>query len=126
MPRDIIPARHIDDDSNPILTASPEMKSPGSSTVQLNEDKSSEPTSSQNIDDFDDADGNEDSQPGSLAYTLLRDHRDDMEVELSQKFKGSSDLHPYVQVLSINDLSGCVAVENAAFPADQAASREKV
>lgn len=126
MPRDIFPARHIDDDSNPILTASPEMKSPGSSTGQLNEDKSVERTSSQDSNENDDIGDNEDHQPGSLAYTLFRDHRDDMEIELSQKFKGSSDLHPYVQVLSISDLDACMAVETAAFPPDQAASREKV
>ena len=49
-----------------------------------------------------------------------------MEIELSQKSKRSNDLHPFVQVLSISDLDGCVAVENAAFPEDQRASREKV
>ena len=66
--------------------------------------------------------------PGEIqAYLLLRVIiRNEMEIELSQKSKRSNDLHPFVQVLSISDLDGCVAVENAAFPEDQRASREKV
>ena len=35
-------------------------------------------------------------------------------------------LHPYVQVLNINDLESVVNLENATFPPNEACSREKV
>ncbi|KAL8653211.1 MAG: hypothetical protein Q9226_003942 [Calogaya cf. arnoldii] len=40
--------------------------------------------------------------------------------------KALSDLHPYVQTLSISDLDSCVALENATFPESERCSREKV
>jgi hypothetical protein len=35
-------------------------------------------------------------------------------------------LHPYVQTLNMTDLKSCVALENACFSAEEAASPEKV
>lgn len=37
-----------------------------------------------------------------------------------------NDLHPYVQTLSLSNLDGCVALENAVFPKEERCSREKV
>lgn len=37
-----------------------------------------------------------------------------------------SDLHPYVQTLSLTDVESCVALENATFPENERCSREKV
>lgn len=36
-----------------------------------------------------------------------------------------SDLHPYVQTLSLSDLESCVALENATFPEHERCSRQK-
>lgn len=129
MPRDIIPTKHESDNTDPIITASPEMKSPGNPAGQISEDKPMQSVSQRNeggAKPITNADEDEGPQPGNLAYSLFRDHKDEMEIELSQKFKSNDDLHPFVQVLSISDLDGCVAVENAAFPEDQRASREQV
>ena len=111
MPRDLLPTKPSPGDA-PILTESPEMKSP-----------------SNRFDTFDEQDEDaEESQQSdtSLAYSIFRDHRDEMEVQLSQKFKLNDDLHPHVQVLSISDLDACVAVENAAFSEGERCSKEKV
>lgn len=40
--------------------------------------------------------------------------------------KALSDLHPYVQILSLSDVDSCVALENATFPENERCSREKV
>lgn len=40
--------------------------------------------------------------------------------------KNLSDLHPYVQTLSLMDVESCVALENATFPENERGSREKV
>lgn len=40
--------------------------------------------------------------------------------------KALSDLHPYVQTLSLSDVDSCVALENATFPEHERCSREKV
>ena len=40
--------------------------------------------------------------------------------------KDLSDLHPYVQTLSLSDLGSCVALEDATFPEHERCSREKV
>lgn len=37
-----------------------------------------------------------------------------------------SNLHPYVQTLSLSDLESCIALENATFPEHERCSREKV
>lgn len=37
-----------------------------------------------------------------------------------------SDLHPYVQTLSLADVESCVALEKATFPEHERCSREKV
>ncbi|KAI4252394.1 MAG: hypothetical protein L6R42_007983 [Xanthoria sp. 1 TBL-2021] len=39
--------------------------------------------------------------------------------------KALSDLHPYVQILSLSDVDSCVALENATFPENERCSREK-
>ncbi|KAL8735196.1 MAG: hypothetical protein Q9166_001072 [cf. Caloplaca sp. 2 TL-2023] len=39
--------------------------------------------------------------------------------------KALSDLHPYVQTLSLSDVESCVALENATFPEIERCSREK-
>ncbi|KAI4228457.1 MAG: hypothetical protein L6R36_001648 [Xanthoria steineri] len=39
--------------------------------------------------------------------------------------KALSDLHPYVQTLSLSDVDSCVALENATFPEHERCSREK-
>lgn len=36
------------------------------------------------------------------------------------------ELHPYVQTLALADLDSCVSLEEAAFPIEERASREKV
>lgn len=40
--------------------------------------------------------------------------------------KDLNDLHPYVQTLSLSNLEGCVALEDATFPEHERCSREKV
>ncbi|MCJ1313875.1 hypothetical protein MMC25_007555 [Agyrium rufum] len=40
--------------------------------------------------------------------------------------KQKDDLHPYVSTLTLADLESCVALENAAFPETERASREKL
>ena len=62
----------------------------------------------------------------SNEYSIFRDERDEMEVELSQRLKTNDDLHPHVQVLSISDLDACVALENACFPEHERCTKEKV
>ena len=99
MPRELFPQKSP---AEPIITASPEMKSPS------NRSDSDEPEDTAN------------------EYSIFRDERDEMEVELSAKLKANDDLHPHVQVLSINDLEACVALENACFPEHERCSREKV
>ena len=101
MPRNLFPEKSP---SEPILTASPEMKSPS------NRSDSDEP----------------EDTPASNEYSIFRDERDEMEVELSAKLKAHDDLHPHVQVLSISDLEACVALENACFSENERCSREKV
>lgn len=41
-------------------------------------------------------------------------------------YKDVSDLHPYVQSLTIADLESCIALENTAFPPEERCSPEKV
>lgn len=43
--------------------------------------------------------------------------------DMPQRLK---DLHPYAQILSINDLESCLKLEETVFPPHQACSREKV
>lgn len=100
MPRDLFPTKSP---SDPIITASPEMKSPSNRSES---------------EDLEETGGNE--------YSIFRDERDEMEIELSAKLKAHDDLHPHVQVLSISDLDACVALENACFPENEAGSRAKV
>lgn len=45
---------------------------------------------------------------------------------LSLDNKVLSDLHPYVQTLSVSNLDSCVALENATFAEEERCSREKV
>ncbi|KAL8769749.1 MAG: hypothetical protein Q9209_004365 [Squamulea sp. 1 TL-2023] len=39
--------------------------------------------------------------------------------------KALTDLHPYVQTLTLSDLESCIALENATFPEHERCSREK-
>lgn len=104
MPRDLFPSQSSPQE--PVLTESPEIKTP-----------------SQHRADNADQDQDEDVQN---AYTIFRDETDNMELQLSKKFRDADNLHPHVQTLSISDLEACVALENAAFPEDLRCSREKV
>lgn len=36
------------------------------------------------------------------------------------------ELHPYAQILSVNDVESCIKLEESVFPSHQACSREKV
>lgn len=37
-----------------------------------------------------------------------------------------NELHPFVQTLTLSNLDSCVQLENATFPPNEAASKEKV
>ena len=56
---------------------------------------------------------------GSLPLFSLR-NRDGAD------YKDVSDLHPYVQTLTIADLESCITLENMAFPPEERCSPEKV
>jgi len=43
-----------------------------------------------------------------------------------ENIKERNNLHPYVQTLSISNLEGCLALENAVFPEHERCSRAKV
>lgn len=45
-----------------------------------------------------------------------------VDVEQSKR----DEIHPYVQALNYNNVESCTALEHAAFPLQEAASREKV
>lgn len=49
-----------------------------------------------------------------------------MIATLKERSKTLDDLHPYTQTLSLSDIESCVILENAAFPPQERASREKV
>jgi hypothetical protein len=49
-----------------------------------------------------------------------------MMADLSERNSKLDELHPYVQTLSLSDVESCVILENAAFPPNERASREKV
>ena len=60
---------------------------------------------------------------------ILHDPSDDREMQLSNSLRTGTEkanLHPYVQALSIADLEGCLALEEACFPEEERGSREKV
>ena len=48
------------------------------------------------------------------------------ETKTSAQESTLDKLHPYVQVLNLNDLESVVNLENATFPPNEACSREKV
>ncbi|KAL8911519.1 MAG: hypothetical protein Q9171_003327 [Xanthocarpia ochracea] len=68
---------------------------------------------------------------GQEGYNEFIIHRGDeglgfgpsMNTEVNNK--ALSDLHPYVQTLSLSDLESCVALENATFPEHERCTREK-
>jgi hypothetical protein len=51
---------------------------------------------------------------------------DKMMATLAQRSKPLDELHPYTQTLSLSDVESCVVLEDAAFPPNERASREKV
>lgn len=51
---------------------------------------------------------------------------DKMVAVLSQRVKQLDELFPYTQTLSVSNIESCVVLENAAFPPEERASREKV
>ncbi|KAL8841841.1 MAG: hypothetical protein Q9205_005440 [Flavoplaca limonia] len=67
-------------------------------------------------------------QDGYHEFTI---HRGDEGVGLGSSRnlrvdnKVLSDLHPYVQTLSVSNLDSCVALENASFPEKERCSKEK-
>lgn len=44
----------------------------------------------------------------------------------SQAIEAIKHLHPYAALLGVGDVESCVLLENATFPENQRASREKV
>ena len=62
---------------------------------------------------------------------LHDDHDQDSDAteyidELGQSNEKRDPLHPYTQTLSLSDIESCVRLEDAAFPPQERASREKV
>ena len=47
-------------------------------------------------------------------------------AEMAQKNAKRDDLHPYTQTLTLSDVESCVILEEAAFPPQERATREKV
>lgn len=45
---------------------------------------------------------------------------------LSQRNEKRDELHPYTQTLNLSDIDSCVKLEEAAFPPEERATREKV
>lgn len=62
----------------------------------------------------------------SYKQNLSQQDEDQMIATLSQRSKQLDELHPYTQTLSLPDIESCVVLENAAFPPEERASREKV
>ncbi|KAF2836073.1 acetyltransferase [Patellaria atrata CBS 101060] len=54
----------------------------------------------------------------------IREHEDKIQADMRQR-STRDGLHPYVQVLTINNLDSCIALEEASFPPNQRATREK-
>jgi hypothetical protein len=70
------------------------------------------PKSTDNKNDFDES--------------MSAEDEDQMLSELSIRNDKLDELHPYTQTLSMSDVESCVILENAAFPPNERASREKV
>ncbi|KAL9003121.1 MAG: hypothetical protein Q9188_003985 [Gyalolechia gomerana] len=100
MPRDLF-GRNAKDEAT--LTASPESQTRTGDSVAQDQDGSNEFTIHC-----------EDELPSFGASKNARGGNNDL-----------SDLHPYVQTLSLSDLESCVALENATFPEHERCSREK-
>jgi len=49
-----------------------------------------------------------------------------MFAQQAQKNSKRDDLHPYTQTLTLNDVESCVILEEAAFPPQERATKEKV
>jgi hypothetical protein len=47
-------------------------------------------------------------------------------AEMAAKNSKRDDLHPYTQTLTLSDVESCVILEEAAFPPQERATREKV
>lgn len=65
---------------------------------------------------------------GDYSYeeSMSKQDEDRMIATLSQRNKRLDELHPYTQMLSLSNIESCVVLENAAFPPNERASREKV
>jgi hypothetical protein len=72
----------------------------------------SQPDARGNLIDFAGADGNEEHSD-ALAKTMEQEEQ-------------RSQLHPWIQLLSMHDLESCLKLEEATFPPNQRCSREKV
>ena len=112
MPRELFP--EPPGGSEPVLTASPETRSPAQLPHLDLEDMAQDLGGATMF--WDEGSG----EGGGLAVTSPKGAEDDDEPWTQ------SGLHPHVQVLCIADLEACVALENAAFPENERCSREKV
>lgn len=70
-------------------------------------------TSAPPVTGYDNLVKDEDNDPGDK---LVRDMRQDDK---------RNELHPFVQTLTLSNLDSCVQLENATFPPNEAASKEK-
>ncbi|CZT19512.1 related to polyamine acetyltransferase [Ramularia collo-cygni] len=61
----------------------------------------------------------------SYEQSMSQQDEDQMIATLSQRSTQLDELHPYTQTLSLSDIESCVVLENAAFPPEERASREK-
>lgn len=65
---------------------------------------------------------------GTYSYEerMSEQDEDKMIAALSERSNQLSDLHVYTQTLSPSNIESCVVLENAAFPPEERASRQKV
>lgn len=66
------------------------------------------------------------SKPDSDPQPDNKPRQGTMFAEQAQKNSKRDDLHPYTQTLTLNDVESCVILEEAAFPPQERATREKV
>jgi hypothetical protein len=114
MPRDLFPSR-APANQEPTLVASPEMRTPT-------------PTTNRAQVSGNEMEPDEDASPQD-EHSIYRQYLHEREMQLSgpiEKPHVPDRLHPYVQVLSIADLEGCMALEQACFPEHERCSKEKV
>jgi hypothetical protein len=66
------------------------------------------------------------SKPDTDSQPDNKPRQGTMFAEQAQKNSKRDDLHPYTQTLTLNDVESCVILEEAAFPPQERATREKV